>query len=231
MWSNPETTVTAAGGDFASMDQEKLQDDFDDFFEEIYDEMAKYGKLEELNVCENLGDHIVGNVYVKFEDEENAADALQGLLGRYYAGSQLQAEYSPVTDFREARCRQFDETKCSRGGYCNFMHVKKPSKALWREIDRANRKRYKQKERSRSRSPRRRGSSRSRSRERSRSDRDRSDRDRSDRDHRSERGRDDRSERSDKDRRSERPDKETSTPGEPQESNHQPSDDRSAEKA
>lgn len=46
------------------------------------------------------------------------------MFGRYYAGRVLEVEYSPVTDFREARCRQFDETKCERGGYCNFMHIK-----------------------------------------------------------------------------------------------------------
>jgi hypothetical protein len=34
------------------------------------------------------------------------------------------AEFSPVTDFREATCRQFEENTCNRGGYCNFMHVK-----------------------------------------------------------------------------------------------------------
>ena len=28
-------------------------------------------------MCENLGDHMVGNVYVKFEDEEDADDALK----------------------------------------------------------------------------------------------------------------------------------------------------------
>ena len=86
--------------------------------------MSKFGQLEEVNVCENLGDHIVGNVYIKFVDEEEAADALAGMSGRFFAGRQLEVEYSPVTDFREARCRQFDETSCSRGGYCNFMHIK-----------------------------------------------------------------------------------------------------------
>ena len=30
-----------------------------------------------------------------------------------------------VTDFKDARCRQFEESTCSRGGYCNFMHLKK----------------------------------------------------------------------------------------------------------
>ena len=27
-------------------------------------------KVEEMNVCDNLGDHLVGNVYVKFKKEE-----------------------------------------------------------------------------------------------------------------------------------------------------------------
>ena len=28
----------------------------------------KYGEVEEMNVCDNLGDHLVGNVYVKVGD-------------------------------------------------------------------------------------------------------------------------------------------------------------------
>lgn len=27
----------------------------------------KYGEVEEMNVCDNLGDHLVGNVYVKVD--------------------------------------------------------------------------------------------------------------------------------------------------------------------
>lgn len=29
----------------------------------------KYGEVEEMNVCDNLGDHLVGNVYVKVCDK------------------------------------------------------------------------------------------------------------------------------------------------------------------
>ncbi|KAL0610202.1 IGF-like family receptor 1 [Plecturocebus cupreus] len=32
----------------------------------------KYGEIEEMNVCDNFGDHLVGNVYVKFRWEEDA---------------------------------------------------------------------------------------------------------------------------------------------------------------
>lgn len=38
--------------------------------QEVFTEMEeKYGEVEEMNVCDNLGDHLVGNVYVKVCDE------------------------------------------------------------------------------------------------------------------------------------------------------------------
>ena len=33
-----------------------------------------------------------------------------------------------MTDFREATCRQYEENTCTRGGYCNFMHLRPISK-------------------------------------------------------------------------------------------------------
>ena len=69
----------------------------------------------------------------QFHDENAAARALQGLAGRFYAGRPILIEFSPVTDFREATCRQYEENTCTRGGYCNFMHLRPISKcAAWR---------------------------------------------------------------------------------------------------
>lgn len=80
------------------------QNEFDKFYEEVFDELSSsYGPIEELHVCDNVCEHMLGNVYVKFEDEEDAEKALKGLSGRYFAGRPLAVEYSPVTDFREAR--------------------------------------------------------------------------------------------------------------------------------
>jgi len=70
-------------------------------------------------------------------DEEEAARALQGMQGRYYAGKPIVVEFSPVTDFREATCRQYEENNCSRGGYCNFMHVRPVSRELRKQVRRA----------------------------------------------------------------------------------------------
>ena len=67
-------------------------------------------------------------------DEDEAARALQGFQGRYYAGKPIAVEFSPVTDFREATCRQYEENCCSRGGYCNFMHVRPVSRDLRKQV-------------------------------------------------------------------------------------------------
>jgi splicing factor U2AF 35 kDa subunit len=121
-------------------------EEFADFCDEILDELKKFGRVEEVNVCQNLGDHLFGNVYIKYSSEEEAEKAMAALQGRFYAGQMLQVEYSPVTDFREARCRQHDENNCTRGGYCNFMHLKETPEHLKSYLKDSRRKR-------RSRSP------------------------------------------------------------------------------
>jgi len=149
------------------------KDHFEEFYEEIIEELDKFGEMEELHVVENLGDHMFGNVYVKYSSEEEAEKCLQGLNGRYYGGRLLTTEYSPVTEFREARCRQFDEDVCARGGYCNFMHLKKIPSHLKRAMKKLSRK-HRKSGRSRSRSKdRRKKKSRSRSGDKHRRDKDR----------------------------------------------------------
>ena len=59
---------------------------FEDFFEEVFIELAKYGEVEEVVVCDNIGEHIVGNVYVKFYNEDDTKKAFSARNGRYYAG-------------------------------------------------------------------------------------------------------------------------------------------------
>lgn len=125
----------ATGSTGAPKDPESVMEDFLVFFEDLYLELSKFGRLEGLYVVDNVGDHMVGHVYAKFSDEEEAADAIEKLQGRYYDGILLDCEYSPVTDFREARCRDYDEETCSRAGFCNFLHVKPVPAALIRSLD------------------------------------------------------------------------------------------------
>ena len=42
------------------MNPEQAQEDFLTFFEDLYMEFSKFGKLDALHVCDNLGDHMIG---------------------------------------------------------------------------------------------------------------------------------------------------------------------------
>lgn len=70
--------------------QKELQMHFDDVYEELFVEMEeKYGEIEELNICENLSDHLVGNTYVKFRYEEDAEKACNDLNNRWFNGQSV----------------------------------------------------------------------------------------------------------------------------------------------
>lgn len=134
MYQRPDMITPGVDAQGNPIDPVKIQGDFEDFYEDIFDELSKHGELENLHVCDNLADHLIGNVYVQFREEDQAAKALQALQGRFYSGRPIIAEFSPVTDFREATCRQFEEHNCNRGGYCNFMHVKEIGRDLRKRL-------------------------------------------------------------------------------------------------
>merc|ERR1712071_7588 len=170
---NPQNATKTADGTavpgIITMSDEEAQEHFDNFFEDVFAECEdKYGKIEEMNVCDNLGDHLVGNVYIKFRKEEDAEKAVNDLNNRWFAGRPVYAELSPVTDFREACCRQYELGECTRSGFCNFMHLKPISRELRREL-------YGRKRRgsspTREKAPRPRSRERRRSRSRERRDR------------------------------------------------------------
>jgi len=118
----------------ATNGDQQAQQAYFEFYEDLFCECSKFGLVQELHVVDNTGDHMVGHVYVKFANEEMAADALQIMNGRYYDGVAMQVEYSPVTEFREARCRDYDEETCSRAGFCNFIHAKPVPACLIRSL-------------------------------------------------------------------------------------------------
>lgn len=118
----------------------EYQKQFEEFYEDVYCEAALFGHVEELVVCENNNDHLMGNVYIRFRYEEDAQKALDSFSSRWYAKRPVYCELSPVTDFREACCRQHETNDCERGGHCNFIHAKRPPKALLRELELSQKK-------------------------------------------------------------------------------------------
>ena len=135
LYQNPPEAIAFAEGNKVSDEALKSAlDHFYKFYEEIFIELSNFGELKELNVCDNLGDHMIGNVYAKFTDEEGASKAFNALAGKYYHSNLVQEEYSPVINFRECRCRNYEEDKCERGGFCNFLHLKHVSHGLVKSL-------------------------------------------------------------------------------------------------
>ncbi|KAL7010376.1 hypothetical protein EMMF5_000400 [Cystobasidiomycetes sp. EMM_F5] len=108
------------------MTEQEAKEYFETFYEDVFCELVKFGNLLEMHVCDNVGDHLIGNIYARYEWEDEAQTAVDALNQRWYSGRPLFSELSPVTDFREACCRQNDLGECNRGGFCNFMHLREP---------------------------------------------------------------------------------------------------------
>lgn len=84
--------------------EKELQEGFDAVYEDLYCELAKFGHLLELHVrpnililcavfdvfqvCDNVGDHLIGNVYARYEWETEAQAAVDNCNERWYAGMQ-----------------------------------------------------------------------------------------------------------------------------------------------
>ncbi|RKP20402.1 hypothetical protein ROZALSC1DRAFT_28105, partial [Rozella allomycis CSF55] len=83
-------------------DKEESQEEFEEFFHDVHEELAKFVK-----VTKNKMVHLRGHVYVEFSQLESSWNAYQALSGRFYAGKPLYIEFAPVLKWFNAVCRNF----------------------------------------------------------------------------------------------------------------------------
>ncbi|XP_039600936.1 U2 small nuclear ribonucleoprotein auxiliary factor 35 kDa subunit-related protein 2 isoform X1 [Polypterus senegalus] len=111
---------------------EEIHQQFLDFYEDVLPEFQSVGKVVQFKVSCNFEPHLRGNVYVQYQTEDECKEAFMLFNGRWYAGRQLQCEFSPVTRWKTAICGLFDRQKCPRGKHCNFLHVyRNPNRQFW----------------------------------------------------------------------------------------------------
>lgn len=55
VYQNPAHDATC------TLNTAQLQEHFDLFYEDFFIGLAKFGEIEEMNVCDNVGDHLVGS--------------------------------------------------------------------------------------------------------------------------------------------------------------------------
>ncbi|XP_048835415.1 U2 small nuclear ribonucleoprotein auxiliary factor 35 kDa subunit-related protein 2 isoform X2 [Brienomyrus brachyistius] len=116
--------------------EEEVRQQFLEFYEDVLPEFKSAGKVVQFKVSCNFEPHLRGNVYVQYDTEEQCKEAFLMFNGRWYAGKQLQCEFSPVTRWKTAICGLFDRRKCPKGKHCNFLHVhRNPGNEYW-EADR-----------------------------------------------------------------------------------------------
>ncbi|KAG6778094.1 hypothetical protein POTOM_017941 [Populus tomentosa] len=115
MYQRPDMITPGVDAQGNPIDPRRIQQHFEEFYEDLFEELRKYGEIESLNVCDNLADHMESYLCVSI-------------------GRPIIVDFSPVTDFREATCRQYEENACNRGGYCNFMHLKRIGRELRRQL-------------------------------------------------------------------------------------------------
>lgn len=110
--------------------QAQIQEDFDQFYRDVFTKVARLGKVTSMVICENENDHLTGNVYIMFSDEDVANSVNNILNQEWYNGRPVYSELTPVDSFADANCRAYEEGACDRLERCNFMHVRKPTAAL-----------------------------------------------------------------------------------------------------
>ncbi|XP_069748555.1 U2 small nuclear ribonucleoprotein auxiliary factor 35 kDa subunit-related protein 2 [Narcine bancroftii] len=116
--------------------EEDIYQQFMEFYEDVLPEFKSIGKVIQFKVSCNYEPHLRGNVYVQYQKEEECQQAFALFNGRWYAGKQLQCEFSPVSRWKTAICGLYERRKCPRGKHCNFLHVfRNPNNEFW-EADR-----------------------------------------------------------------------------------------------
>merc|ERR1719183_3440645 len=67
MWVAPKKVLAS---------KRKKTDHYEDFMEDMVEECLTYA---------NMGDHMLGNTFVRYEDEDQAEACIKGINGRFYA--------------------------------------------------------------------------------------------------------------------------------------------------
>lgn len=116
----------------------QLEEYFEHFYKDIFIKFASIGEIRDLVVCENDNNHLNGNVYVIYREQESAYNAVLLLNQEWFGGRPVHCELSPVDNFPDANCRAYDTNSCTRGDHCNFMHVKRPRPDLKKMLTRSH---------------------------------------------------------------------------------------------
>jgi len=66
-----------------------LQKHVEKFYCDMWEELSKFGDLDEVYICTNMADHLTGNVYVKFFEEDDAKKVNPNSSYKFFGASHV----------------------------------------------------------------------------------------------------------------------------------------------
>jgi hypothetical protein len=97
---------------------EILDQNCNEFYFDVFQELFAYGEINDFSIAENLSNYLAGNILVRYQDPESACTAYSDLTGGLYAGRPIGASFTVVSDLQNAVCQD------SRIGSCRLdMYV------------------------------------------------------------------------------------------------------------
>ncbi|XP_036328374.1 U2 small nuclear ribonucleoprotein auxiliary factor 35 kDa subunit-related protein 1-like isoform X2 [Rhagoletis pomonella] len=113
--------ATADGG--LELSEQDLREAYVEFFDDVIPELQGFGYLRNFRTVRNVLRHLRGHVFVEYLEERSALKAFIKLQGRFYAGRQLNVEFSSIQNWRGAICGLSHAHKCPKGDKCNYLHL------------------------------------------------------------------------------------------------------------
>lgn len=94
----------------------------DAFFLDVYAEFKLFGNVQDIIIASNITQHLYGNVYVRFNEPDEALACHKALEGRFYAGRKVTSSLLFVEKLTSLICEEESNGKCDNGTTCPCMH-------------------------------------------------------------------------------------------------------------
>ncbi|EAY08244.1 hypothetical protein TVAG_404120 [Trichomonas vaginalis G3] len=99
-----------------------LQSMIDSFFLDVYAEFKQFGNVQDIVIASNLTEHLYGNVYVRFNEPDEALACHKALQGRFYAGRKVTSSLIFFDKLSSLICVSKQSGKCFHGQCCPYVH-------------------------------------------------------------------------------------------------------------
>lgn len=118
-----------------SLGHASVQIHVDLFYEDWFTEISlNYGPVRRIAIASNSCVQLLGNIYIEFESEADAARCAGEIGRRCYGGKKISAELGNCYRVDDGMCTDYRRGLCSKGDQCNFIHMAKVSEDLVNEL-------------------------------------------------------------------------------------------------